>query len=336
MTAAFSHELGLLKASEEHLADALELIASRHQRDAGIRDMAPKLATWSREHLEQLKPFAGRYKATPSQHPARVRSSLLYGMRAGALGLFEDLQDLSLLVRQAGIHWTSVDQAAMELRDDELMTFSKRALDENEQQAAWLETMIKTKAPQTLTVKPNTTADLSAAMPRSPSVAAIPDPIWAPVVGGLLLVLVGLLGVLAGRPWLLPSLGPTAYLQAATPTHPASRAYNTIVGHVIGLLSGFAAVAVFNVWSAPVVLTDHQLVVGRVLAAGLALALTILIAELAQASHPPAGATALLVALGSIATLTDAGTLVMGAVILAALGEGAAYVRARARRPAAT
>jgi hypothetical protein len=333
MTKPLGRALGLLRASEMQLADALILVAARHSRDAAIRDMAPKLADWSREHRSSLETFSRRYGEVQTQHPLRVRSSLLYGTRTGAGGLLQDLEDLSILVHQASLHWTTIDQAAKELRDEELMKLSSRGKSENHEQHAWLETRIKELAPQALTVPPNMPAELRAAVPRQPTLAAIPDPVWGPVVGAVLVGLVGLLGVLAGRAWLLPSLGPSAYLQAANPAHPSARAWNTIVGHLAGLVAGFAAVLILDAWGAPAPLTDHQLVAVRVAAAAIALALTILLAEALQASHPPAAATALLVALGSIVTANDAINLMIGAVLLAILGEGARWTRMHPPKP---
>jgi hypothetical protein len=66
---------------------------------------------------------------------------------------------------------------------------------------------------------------------------------WAPLAAGRLMLAVGLVAVIAGRPFLVPSLGPTAYLQAAEPAHPSSRLYNTREGHLVGLGAGFLAVA---------------------------------------------------------------------------------------------
>jgi HPP family len=327
MSKPLGRALGLLRASELQLADALVLVAARHSRDAAVRDMAPKLAVWSREHRSALEAFAKRYGEVGTQHPLRVRSALLYGTRTGGGGLLQDLEDISLLVHQASLHWMSVDQAAKELRDDDLLAVTTRGKSENHEQHAWLETRIRELAPQALTVPPNLGAELRASIPRQPTVAAIPDPIWAPAVGALLVGLVGLFGLLAGRPWLLPSLGPTAYLQAATPAHPSARAWNTVVGHMAGLAAGFAAVAILNAWQAPTPLADHELVAVRVLAAAIAIALTLLVAEGVQASHPPAAATALLVALGSIVTANDALNLMIGAAVLGGLGEGARYLR---------
>src|SRR4051812_4968306 len=107
--------------------------------------------------------------------------------------------------------------------------------------------------------------------------AWIPDAIWAPLVAGGLILIAGLIGLLAGQVWLFPSLAPTAFLQAENPELPASRFYNVVVGHLIGLGSGFCAVAVLNAWQAPSVLASHQLTPVRVWAAVIAVALTVLI-----------------------------------------------------------
>lgn len=40
----------------------------------------------------------------------------------------------------------------------------------------------------------------------------IPDGIWALIMGGLLILVVGVIGLIAGQPWLLPSLGPSALI----------------------------------------------------------------------------------------------------------------------------
>jgi len=63
----------------------------------------------------------------------------------------------------------------------------------------------------------------------------VPDIIWAPLATGAIVLIPGVVGLAAGRPWLFPSLGPTAYLQATQPQHPTSRFYNVLVGHLIGI-----------------------------------------------------------------------------------------------------
>jgi hypothetical protein len=159
-------------------------------------------------------------------------------------------------------------------------------------------------------------------------VAAVPDAIWTPLAVGGLLLAVGLIGLASGQPWLFPSLGPTAYLQAEEPGKPSSRFYNTVVGHLVGFAAGAVAVLLLVDPGAPSVLADKELVPGRVWAAALSGVLTMLGLSLLKASHPPAAATMLLVALGGIApTWRGAGLVVAGVLIVAGIGEGVRYLR---------
>src|SRR5579872_1064223 len=60
-------------------------------------------------------------------------------------------------------------------------------------------------------------------------------------------VTIGLLAVLAlvrRNPFVFPSLGPTAYLLFFIPLGRTSSPRNTIIGHIIGLVCGYAAFAV--------------------------------------------------------------------------------------------
>jgi hypothetical protein len=159
--------------------------------------------------------------------------------------------------------------------------------------------------------------------------AKIPDIAWGPLVGGFLMLVVGLIGFAFGRPWLFPSLAPTAYLQAENPKMPVSRLYNSIVGHIIGLLAGFAAIALLNAWVAPNPLSTQILTMPRVYAAAIALALTMFVCLLLKASHPPAGATTLLVALGAFQTAEAALNLIIGVLIVSFAGEGFRLLRSK-------
>lgn len=91
--------------------------------------------------------------------------------------------------------------------------------------------------------------------------------------------------------------------------------------------------ALLGAASAPTVLDDHQLAPIRVAAAVLAIGLTVALGFVARASHPPAAATTLLVALGSIATLRDALIVMAGVVLTAAIGELLREVRRKRVTP---
>lgn len=171
------------------------------------------------------------------------------------------------------------------------------------------------------------TPKLRSAIPSNKRPAAFPDGAWAPLAGAALVLIVGAAGLLAVQPWLLPSLGPSAYLVAESAAHPSARAYNVFGGHLIGLGAGFVGVWIFGAAADPAVLQSGTLTGSRVAAAALAMLLATLVAIPLRASHPPAAATTLLVALGSISTGSQALNVVVGAAILAVAGEALRSLR---------
>ncbi len=126
--------------------------------------------------------------------------------------------------------------------------------------------------------------------------------VWAIYVCINCFITIGLLALLAlltGSPFVFPSLGPTAYLFFFSPLAEVSSPRNTILGHGIGLICGYAAFALTVASSPPFGL--HPGVHGpRVLAAALSLSATGALMALFRISHPPAGATTLIVSLGVI------------------------------------
>jgi len=156
---------------------------------------------------------------------------------------------------------------------------------------------------------------------RKPWATVVPDDLWAPVTGALLIFLVGVIGLAAHRPWIFASLGPTAYLHAENPEHRSSRFYNTVAGHLVALGSGFFAVWVLNAWKAPDVMATGHLTMARVWTSTIAIGVTILLVLALRASHQPAGATTPLVALGTFQTFNDAIVVMIGVLLIAAIGE---------------
>ena len=320
--------LGAIRDTEHELRDALVLVAERHERNHELAHGVTTLAVWSADHLRWLESPIARYGSQPYEQAALLRSALLGGARGGSVGELADVCDLAALVQHAEMLWTVLVQGARELHDDELLDLASRARDHSRRQLAWLTTMVEHEAPDAIAIVPDQGGQLAASLPVRPSsIASIPDPVWAPVTGGILLAVVGALGVLVGVPWLVPSIGPSAVLIAATPAHPTARLWNMIVGHAGGLAAGFIAVGIVGAAGAPTVLGDHQLVPVRVAAAAIAVALTIGVGYLLQAAHPPAAASTLLVALGSIATVQQAAIVLAGVIVTAALGELLRLVR---------
>ncbi len=150
---------------------------------------------------------------------------------------------------------------------------------------------------------------------------AIPELLWSPLAAAVLTIIAGLIGFAFGHPWLFPSLGPTAYMHAVEPQHPTSRAYNTVIGHLIGTGAAYLCVWVFQVSDEPSVLAADTVPLGRVFASTVAIALVIVGQLLTRSRHPPAAATVLLITLGGFGWSWHAlVSLVAGVGVVASAG----------------
>lgn len=146
------------------------------------------------------------------------------------------------------------------------------------------------------------------------------DLLLAPLCEAGLLLVAGIAAMLLHQPFFFASLGPTAYELTETPERQSARPYNVIVGHLVGVISGFVALAVTHAWSVPAV-TTHNIAWARVLAAMIAALLTVAGTLLIKATQPAALSTTLLVATGTLQRLQD-GPVIMGAILLiTAIGE---------------
>ncbi|HEV7219577.1 MAG: HPP family protein [Candidatus Acidiferrales bacterium] len=119
------------------------------------------------------------------------------------------------------------------------------------------------------------------------------------VNGFITIAVLALLALVSRNPFVFPSLGPTAYLVFFSPLAKTSSPRNTILGHAIGLICGYAAFVVTGTGALP--FGVHPGVFWpRILAAALSLSATGAFMVLLDISHPPAGATTLIVSLGII------------------------------------
>lgn len=118
-----------------------------------------------------------------------------------------------------------------------------------------------------------------------------------------------------GSPFIFPSLGPTAFLFFYTPTAPAATPRNTLLGHGIGVLAGYVALALTGLTAAGPALTSG-VTWPRVLAAALSLGLTSALMMLLHAPHPPAGATTLIVSLGLLTQPAQLALLMVAMALL--------------------
>lgn len=114
------------------------------------------------------------------------------------------------------------------------------------------------------------------------------------------IALLALLAEISGSPFVFPSLGPTAYLFFFSPLAEVSSPRNTILGHAVGLVCGYGAFYLTGMHTFSQA-TGATIYWPRILAAALALSATGAFMVLLSVSHPPAGATTLIVALGILA-----------------------------------
>lgn len=134
---------------------------------------------------------------------------------------------------------------------------------------------------------------------------------------GVALVVAGTVALLTRQPWLFPSLGPAVMLHVEQPGKPESSPRNTVIGHLVALLAGYALLVLTG-------LADHRsalqegVSVPRIIAAAGSLAVTAAVLVLLNAAHPPAGATTLIVSLGLLHTPTQLVTA-FAAVLLVTL-----------------
>lgn len=128
------------------------------------------------------------------------------------------------------------------------------------------------------------------------------------------IALLALLAVVSRVPFIFPSLGPTAYLLFFSPRSETSTPRNSLIGHAIGLLCGYAA---YRLMGMPAAITAPHSAFNwdRIIAAALSLAATGALMILFNASHPPAGATTLIVSLGIITKPMDL-VIIEAAVVL--------------------
>ena len=119
------------------------------------------------------------------------------------------------------------------------------------------------------------------------------------VNGFITIGVLALLALVSRNPFVFPSLGPTAYLLFFSPLGKTSSPRNTILGHAIGLICGYAAFVLTGAGALPFGV-HPGIFWPRILAAALSLSATGAFMVLLDVSHPPAGATTLIVSLGII------------------------------------
>ena len=121
----------------------------------------------------------------------------------------------------------------------------------------------------------------------------------------------GLAAYVAKQPLLFPSLRPTALLFFERPMAATSSPRNTLIGHAVAVGAGAFSLAVFGLLDDPSIHVEN-VTPARIGTASLSLALTGAVLLLLNSSHPPTGATTLIVSLGFLHTPSEMAALMGG------------------------
>ncbi|TCK71662.1 HPP family protein [Acidipila rosea] len=155
----------------------------------------------------------------------------------------------------------------------------------------------------------------------------------APLLEAALIAVIALGGWVSHSPLVFASLGPTAFELIETPERPSARPYNIIAGNIIAIGAAFFALWLTGARGVPSVSSAG--VPGlRVWAAVLAAMLTVFGTLLLKATQPAALSTTLLISLGVMQTLKDAGLILMAILLMTAMGEPIRLWRQRDRQRA--
>ena len=135
------------------------------------------------------------------------------------------------------------------------------------------------------------------------------------VNGFITIGLLALLALVSGNPFVFPSLGPTAYLLFFSPLAKSCCPRNTILGHAIGIACGYGAFILTGAGALPFGV-HPGIFWPRILAAALSLSATGALMVLLGVSHPPAGATTLIISLGIISKPRELAIIEVAVVLL--------------------
>jgi hypothetical protein len=129
---------------------------------------------------------------------------------------------------------------------------------------------------------------------------------------GLLFAVLGVVAWASGRPFVFPSLGPSAFLMAVDPRGEAVRPRRVLGGHAVGAVAGFLSYAAFagnaTLIGGPPALSAAG--AGLVASGVVSVALTSSAMVYTGTEHAPACATTLIVSLGLLPSLADVGVIV--------------------------
>jgi hypothetical protein len=144
--------LGMLHRAEQVLAESLHTLGDGHADEPDVYEATLLLATQSEAHVARLKASVDRYGEQADDEPERLHAVAIPEPRTGPLGLLRDLQDVHLVATFVDVTYKLVKQAALALRDEELLAAIAACEGETSIQVDWLAMRASQAAPQALLV----------------------------------------------------------------------------------------------------------------------------------------------------------------------------------------
>ena len=124
--------------------------------------------------------------------------------------------------------------------------------------------------------------------------------------GSLALAIIATTAYFTSFPLLFPPLGPSAFILFRMPMAAAAAPRTVLLAHLFGLLSGFVALFLGSLFFAPAeAMAPGTVSASSITVLSLAMGLSSLAMIRFECNHPPATATALIVAMGSLTSLTQ-------------------------------
>ena len=140
------------------------------------------------------------------------------------------------------------------------------------------------------------------------------------VEGSLALGVISAVAFFVQFPLLFPPLGPSAFILFRMPMSAAAAPRTVLLSHMIGLTAGFIALFAGSIFfSSGGINNSETVTISSIVILSLAMGLSSLAMIWMECNHPPATATALIVAMGNITTFAHVFGLIVAVVLLITL-----------------
>lgn len=137
----------------------------------------------------------------------------------------------------------------------------------------------------------------------------------AGINGAISMLLLAVVAVLTDAPFIFPSAGASAFILFYRPLVEAASPRNTLLSHLLGVFAGWFSLFIFGLTDAGTAF-DQAADWRRLAAVSLAVGLTCGLMVRLRVAHPPAAATALVVAMGLMPSLGQLPWLMAGVSLL--------------------